>query len=176
MTPPMEDDGVEVSVSEDVNLFLAHAIQLERDAARRFEDLMHSMETAGNREVQGLFRRLGDFSRMHLGAAMARGGFRDVPELKPDDFQWPEGVTPEAAGWSGVDSTLDDLGALRVALAGERSGFAYYDGIARSSRDPEVTRMARSFAEEEAQHVAELERWVATFARRRSDAAASAPR
>ena len=36
---------------DDVNLFLAHAIQLERDAARRFEDLMHSMQTAGNREV-----------------------------------------------------------------------------------------------------------------------------
>jgi rubrerythrin len=149
---------------DDVNLFLAHAIQLERDAARRFEDLMHSMQTAQNREVEGLFRRLGEFSRQHLKAAMARGGFRTLPELSPADFQWPEGVTPEAAGWHGVDQGLDVLGALMLALEGERSGHAYYDAIARSSGDPEVVRMARSFAEEEAQHVSELERWVARFA------------
>jgi rubrerythrin len=150
---------------DDVNLFLAHAIQLERDAARRFEDLMHSMQTAQNREVEALFRRLGEFSRQHLKAAMARGGFRTLPELTPSDFQWPEGVTPEAAGWHGVDDGLDVLGALHVALAGERSGHDYYDAIARRSDDPEVVRMARSFAEEEAQHVSELERWVARFAR-----------
>lgn len=149
---------------DDVNLFLAHAIQLERDAARRFEDLMHSMQSAGNREVEGLFRRLGEFSRQHLKAAMARGGFRDLPELSPAAFQWPEGVTPEAAGWQGVGYELDVLGALDVALHGERSGFAYYEAIARSARDPEVARMARSFADEEAQHVSELERWIARFA------------
>jgi rubrerythrin len=149
---------------DDVNLFLAHAIQLERDAARRFEDLMHSMQTAGNREVEGLFRRLGDFSRRHLKSAMARGGFRSLPELSVAEFQWPDGVTPEAAGWSGVDDGIDVLGALQVALAGERSGHAYYEAIARGTGDPEVARMARSFAEEEAQHVSELERWVARFA------------
>jgi rubrerythrin len=149
---------------DDVNLFLAHAIQLERDAARRFEDLMHSMQTAQNREVEALFRRLGEFSRQHLKAAMARGGFRTLPELAPADFQWPEGVTPEAAGWHGVDDGLDVLGALQVALAGERSGHDYYDAIARGSDDPEVARMARSFADEESQHVSELERWVARFA------------
>ncbi len=150
---------------DDVNLFLAHAIQLERDAARRFEDLMHSMQTMSNREVEALFRRLGEYSRQHLKAAMARGGFRTLPELSPADFRWPDGVTPEAAGWHGVDDGLDVIGALRVALDGERSGHAYYDAIATTSRDPEVIMMARSFAEEEAQHVSELERWIARFAR-----------
>ena len=146
---------------DDVDLFLTHAIQLERDAARRFEDLMHSMQTAGNREVENLFRRLGEFSRLHLESAMARGGFRTLPELSPSDFQWPDGLTPEAAGWHGVDYGLDELGALQVALAGERSGHAYYEAVAKRTKDPEVARMAHSFAEEEAQHVSELERWVA---------------
>jgi rubrerythrin len=148
---------------DDVELFLAHAIQLERDAARRFEDLMHSMVTAGNREVENLFRRLGEFSRIHLKEAMARGGFRTLPELAPGEFRWPDGVTPEAAGWLGVDSNLDVLAALQVALAGERSGWAYYEAIARDTKDPEVARMAALFAREEAQHVSELERWVARF-------------
>ena len=146
---------------DDINLFLAHAIQLERDAARRFEDLMHSMQTAGNRELEGLFRRLGELSRMHLTAAVARGGYHTLPELAPEDFQWPEGATPEAADWQGVDSMLDATGALRLALAGERTGQAWYAAIAKSTTDPEVLAMAREFAEEEAQHVSELERWIA---------------
>ena len=146
---------------DDINLFLAHAIQLERDAARRFEDLMHSMQTAGNRELEGLFRRLGELSRMHLASAIARGGFHTLPELGPDDFQWPEGATPEAADWQGVDSLLDEIGALRLALSGERDGQAWYSAVAKHTTDPEVLAMAREFAEEEAQHVSELERWIA---------------
>jgi hypothetical protein len=151
---------------DDVNVFLAHAIQLERDAARRFEDLMHSMRTIESREVESLFRRLGSFSRMHLQEAMNRGGFRTLPALSPSDFQWPEGVTPEAAGWRGVDAALDELGALELALEGERSGYAYYEAVARETTDPEVAMMAAKFAEEEAGHVAELESWIANAASR----------
>ena len=144
----------------DVNLFLSHAIQLERDAARRFEDLMHAMQSAGNWEVEQLFKRLGEFSRRHLESAMARGGFRDLPQLHPKEFVWPAGVSPEAVGWSGVDSSVDVLGALELALAGERSGRDYYVAVAQSTRDPEVAQLARAFAVEESQHVAELERWI----------------
>jgi hypothetical protein len=149
-------------VIDDVNVFLAHAIRLEGDAARRFEDLMHSMRTIESREVEGLFRRLGAFSRMHLEEAMKRGGFRTLPVLAPSDFEWPDGVTPEAAGWQGVDGALDEVGALELALAGERSGHAYYEAVARETNDPEVATMASRFAEEEALHVAELERWIAS--------------
>jgi rubrerythrin len=148
---------------DEVNVFLVHAIQLERDAARRFEDLMHSMQTAGNCEVEALFKRLGELSRKHLASALARSGYHELPELAPSDFQWPEGVTPEAASWNGVDAALDTAGALRLALAGERSGHAYYDAIAKRTDDPEVLSMARAFASEEAQHVAELERWLTRF-------------
>jgi rubrerythrin len=145
----------------DVDLFLAHAIQLERDAARRFEDLMHSMQTIESRALVELFRSLGEFSRLHLKEAMKRGGFRTLPERSPSEFEWPEGVTPEAAGWQGVDGALDELGALTLALAGERNGYAYYDAVSRETTDPEVAAMAVKFAEEEAGHVAELERWIA---------------
>ena len=148
---------------DSVSLFLVHAIQLERDAARRFEDLMHSMQTAGNREVEGLFRRLGELSRMHLRSAMARGGFQSLPELAPGEFQWPDDMTPEAASWHGVDAGLDVLGALQLALAGERSGHDYYATVARTTPDPEVRAMSSSFALEEAQHVTELERWLARY-------------
>lgn len=149
------------SPSEDIAVFLAHAIQLEKDAARRFEDLMHSMQTAGNKDVERLFRRLGELSRKHLFTATSRGGYRTIPDLAPGEFQWPEGLTPEAADWRGVDDALDVLGALELALEGEKSGFGWYAAIAEITKNPEVVRMARDFAEEERGHVSELERWIA---------------
>ena len=78
---------------DDIHLFLVHAIQLERDAARQYEDLAQAMGSAGNREVQALFERMALFSRRHLKEAMQRGGFRELPVLAPDEFQWPGGAT-----------------------------------------------------------------------------------
>lgn len=149
---------------DNIELFLQHAIQLERDAARRFEDLMHAMLTVGNRDLERLFRRLGELSRLHLKEAMARGGYRDLPSLSLEELDWPDGITPEAASWRGVDDTLDAASALELALAGERSAHAYYASIAERTSDPEVRATARTFAAEEAQHVSELERWIARAA------------
>jgi rubrerythrin len=146
---------------DDVDVLLRHAIQLERDAARRFEDLAHSMQTAGNTEVERLFRRLGEFSRRHLELAVARSGFHTLPRMAAGELQWPVDGTPEAAGWQGVDGEMDVMGALELALTGERSGHDYYRTVATASSNPEVVRLASSFANEEAEHVAELERWIA---------------
>ena len=75
-----------------VELFLAHAIQLEREAARRYEDLAATTATDGNAELKEFFTRMAHFSRLHLADAMARGGFRELPVLSPEEFSWPEGV------------------------------------------------------------------------------------
>jgi rubrerythrin len=143
-----------------VELFLAHAIGLEREAARRYEELSEAMATAGNRELQGFFGRMAGFSRKHLAEAVARGGFRELPRLQPHEYQWPEGTAPETADWEGVDALMDARAALTLALTGERRGHAYYAAIAALSDDPEVRGLARQFAEEEAEHVRELERWL----------------
>lgn len=149
---------------DDIETFLVHAITLERDAARRYEELAQVMRTAGNREVQQLFERMGHFSRLHLNDAMRRGGFRALPELAPADFQWPGGESPEAARWQGVDGMIDVAAALDIALEGESASAEFYAGVAESARDPEVARMAREFAEEEAGHVRELRSWIARLA------------
>jgi hypothetical protein len=121
---------------------------------------MHSMHSAGNHEAEALFRRLGDFSRLHLTVATARSGFQALPPLKPNEFQWPEGTSPEAADWRGVDGALDVLAALELALDGEERGLRFYELISETTDDPEVARMAREFATEEAGHVAELGLWI----------------
>jgi rubrerythrin len=142
----------------NVERFLAHAIQLEREAARRYEELAAAMVTDGNRELQSFFGRMAYFSRRHLAEAQARGGFREVPNLAPSEYEWPDGTAPETAGWEGVDALMSPSEALGLALVSERRGHAYYATIAATTGDPEVRVLAKQFAEEEAEHVRELEK------------------
>jgi rubrerythrin len=142
----------------DVEKFLAHAIQLEREAARRYEELASAMGTEGNRDLKAFFGRMAHYSRLHLAQAAARGGFRELPVLTPEEFEWPDGVSPETAGWAGVDALMSPHGALLLALDGERSGHAYYAAMAATTADAELRALAHEFATEEAEHVYELEK------------------
>jgi rubrerythrin len=145
---------------EDITLFLAHAVELEREAARRYEELAEHMRTDGNTVVEKFFRQMASFSRKHLGQAIERGGFRQVPVLKASEYEWPDGISPEQFDWVGVDCLIDTANALALALDGERRGQAFYAQIAATTSDPEVRVMAQEFADEEAEHVAELEKWI----------------
>ncbi len=145
---------------DDIHLFLAHAIQLEKEAARRYEELTAAMGTAGNREVEAFFKEMAHFSRKHLAEAMARGGFRVVPQLRPEEYRWPEGTSPESAAWEGVDAFIDVPAALELALEAERQGLAFYATIAATTKNVRVQRMAQEFAEEESEHVTALEKWI----------------
>lgn len=145
----------------NVEFFLAHAIQLEREAARRYEELAAAMQTEGNRDLKRFFTEMAGYSRKHLAEAMARGGFRDLPDLAPSDYDWPDGTSPEVAAWAGVDAQMDRRSALELALASERCGHAYYATITTLTTDPEVRALASEFADEEAAHVAELEKRLA---------------
>jgi len=146
----------------DVERFLAHAVQLEAEAARRYEDLAAAMTTDGNRELQSFFARMAHYSRLHLAEATARGGFRDLPALAPHEFEWPDGLSPESADWVGVDAQMSQRAALELALDGERRGHAYYAAIAATTTDIELRGIAQQFADEEAAHVQELEKLLAT--------------
>lgn len=144
----------------DVERFLAHAVTLEREAARRYEELAAAMGTEGQRELARFFARMAHYSRLHLAQASERAGFRTLPEIAPHEFEWPEGTPPETAGWAGVDAQMDSRDALQLALDGERSGLAFYAGIAATTTDAELRAIAGEFAAEEAEHVAELERML----------------
>jgi rubrerythrin len=144
-----------------VEEFLAHSICLEAEAALRFGELADAMESGGNKEVGQLFRRLADYSRMHLADAQARAGFRDVPKLDPQDCVWPNLESPEAAAIWGADPMLGRGEALQIALAAEKAGHDYYKTILDTTDDPEIKRFAAEFVAEEAGHVAELKKWIA---------------
>jgi rubrerythrin len=144
-----------------VEEFLAYSIHLETEAATRFGELADAMESGGNKEVAQLFRRLSNYSRMHLADAKARSGFRDIPELGPQDYVWPDLESPESAAIWGADPMLGRGEALQIALAAETAGHDFYKSVLDMTDDPEIKRFAAEFTDEEAGHVAELKKWIA---------------
>lgn len=140
--------------------FLAHAVNLEREAAERFGMLADAMDASGNEEVGRLFRRLADYSRMHLTDAQMRTGFREIPDLKPEDLVWPDLESPESAAIWAADPMIGRAAALEVARDAEQAGLEYYKQIFQTTTDPEIKAMAKEFTAEEEQHVAELNRWI----------------
>ncbi len=146
---------------QTVEEFLAYSIHLEKEAAERFGELADAMESGGNREVGQLFRRLSDYSKLHLADATARAGFREIPEIGPNEFVWPDLESPEAAAIWGADPMIGREEALQIALAAETAGYDYYKHVLDTTDDPEVKILAKEFVAEEAGHVAELKKWIA---------------
>ena len=141
--------------------FLAYSIKLEQEAALRFGELADAMDSCGNREVGKLFRRLSEYSKLHLADAMARSGFREIPAKKPGDFEWPGMESPETAAIWAADPLIGREQALEIALAAETSGYDFYKSVLDSTSDPEIRAMAKEFVLEESEHVAELQKWIA---------------
>ena len=140
--------------------FLAHAVALESEAAERYLELADMMESYRNDPVSALFRDMHRFSVMHRDQIKARIGKVVLPELKSWQFRWR--VPPEVGGEEAFDPGLDAWSALRYARENEGRALAYYRSVAEEAgADPEVSRLASEFADEEAGHVASLDRWLA---------------
>lgn len=145
---------------DSVEEFLAHAIQIEQEAALRFGQLADAMHAQGNKEVGRLFRQLADYSQLHLADARERAGFRKLPDMGAGEFRWPDIESPEAAAIWAADPLLGREQALEVALEAEQAGLDYYSDVMNSTTDAEIRAFAKEFSEEEAGHVAELKRWI----------------
>lgn len=151
---------------DDVALFLAHAVRLEADAALTYERLAEQMEERANVSVAALFRQFAAYSRQHLGEAQARA-IREtgaVPELAPEAYRWPDGRSPETPAVADL-RRLTVRGALLLALETERQACDFYAAVAGQTHSEPVQELAQEFAEEEAEHVAALERRLARLER-----------
>ncbi|MCR6632341.1 MAG: ferritin family protein [Magnetospirillum sp.] len=149
---------------KSVEEFLVYAARLEQEAALRFDELADVAASFANTEVATFFRQMAYFSRLHLEEARKRGGFHDLPEINPGQFQWPDAESPEAAAIWGANPHMDVHQAMAVALDAEQRGLAFYADVLAQSDDPEIKAMAREFVEEEAEHVAAIQRWIARLA------------
>jgi len=139
--------------------FLAHAVALEQEAAERYLELADMMEAHRNDAVSAVFRDMTRFSELHRDEIKARVASIQLPQLKSWEYRWRS--PPEAGGEEGFDYLMEPYHALKYARANEVRAMQYYRSVEQASADAEVKRLAGAFAEEETEHVAALDKWIA---------------
>lgn len=148
-------------MTSKVALFLAHSIALETEAGDRYEELADVMEVHNNPDIAELFRQMSEFSRKHADSVRERAeAHQPLPRLKSWEYRWNAPEPPEVGDFSATHYLMTPFHALQFALANERRGWEYYGTMATDSTNAELRQLARDFAEEEADHVRQLEQWM----------------
>ena len=144
-----------------VATFLAHALAMEQEAADRYDELADSMEVHNNKDVAVLFRQMADFSRLHGASVAERATPYQLPKLKSWEYRWNTPEPPEVGEPEGSHYMMTPYHALVFALENEKRGQQFYAVEASDSEDETVRTLAAEMADEEAEHVTELEAWIA---------------
>ncbi|MCP5368980.1 MAG: ferritin family protein [Hyphomicrobiales bacterium] len=148
---------------ETVEEFLAHACAMESEVAERYEEMADSMAIHNNIEVADLLRRLSHEGQKHAAEIHARAEGKDLPRIAPWDFKWGDGEPPETPTMEDVHYLMTPYHALDMARKFESAAHDFYAAVADQSEDPEICRLAREFAEEEAGHVKLLNEWISRY-------------
>ena len=147
---------------QSVEEFLAYSIKVEQEAPSGSADWPIGWSHPPIERWEGYFggcRTTPDYISPMRWLVQA---FARIPELKPDDFLWPDAESPETSQevWA-ADPLIGREQALEIALQAEMAGFQFYKTILETTSDPEIKMLAKEFVAEESEHVAELQKWIA---------------
>ncbi len=138
---------------KSMEVFLAHAVTLEREAVEQLTEVAHMMEVHNNQGLYELFNELAGYGREHAGEIEALAGDRELPSFKPWEYEWPDDESPEIGDTSDLHYQMTPPQALKLALSSELKAQHFYQDIADNGETDEIRALAREFAEEEAEHV-----------------------
>lgn len=141
---------------------LAHARDMEAEAAERYDDLADQMEVHNNHEVARLFRKLAEIEAKHIAAVEAMGDGLELPELKPWEHAW-KNESPEAPEVDEVHYLMTPYHVISIALQHEKQAVDFFESVVANSGDPQVSATAEQLAEDERGHVRLLEEWLARY-------------
>ena len=142
---------------------LSHALAIETEAVDRYTLLADQMEVHNNPELATIFRKLAHVEGLHAKEIEERAAGLDLPDLKPWEYEWANGDSPEAIDPVEAHYLMTPHHALKMALAAEQRAFAFFDGLAGKVEDAELRKLAKEFADEEREHVRLVEELLARY-------------
>lgn len=142
---------------------LVHALVIEVEAVQSYRDLAEQMEECGNDPVAELFARMAELEQEHADKIREQAGDIKLPELAPWEYRWPGFEPPENIDAAGIHYLMTPHQALKLALDNEMNAKAFFEDIASNNQDARVRALAEEFAEDERQHVAWMEEWLAKY-------------
>lgn len=147
----------------ELDIFLAHSVELESEARERYLELAESMTAHNNTAVAAFFQRMANEASAHLAEVEEIAAGRQLPDMQAWDFDWPEAEPPETASYEALHYRMGLRQAMALALENEWAAERYYRLHSTTSEDPETMRIAAQFADEEVSHARELERLIAAL-------------
>jgi rubrerythrin len=144
-----------------VEAFYAQAIAIEREAAARYREFAQQMAGYGNARTAELFARLAQFESEHAERLLEKTAGMKLPSVEQMRRGLVEGSRSEAATYEFLYRRVLPHHALLMALAAERRAKAYFERMQKASADPEIRKLSRAFAREEAEHITWIEQALA---------------
>jgi len=142
---------------------LAHALVIELEAVQSYLDLAAQMQEVGNNPVAELFAKMAEYEQEHANKIREQAGNIKMPELAPWEYRWPGLEPPENIDTAGIHYLMTPYQALKLALDNELSAMAFFEGGSNGNSEFRVRSLAEEFAEDERQHVAWMEEWLAEY-------------
>ncbi|MBP2315927.1 ferritin-like domain-containing protein [Azospirillum soli] len=144
---------------ESLSDLLGIALALEKEAARRYDQLAQLMDHRGEAATAATFRALVAEEQDHVTAVDGWAHDLGVPAPDAPAFAWR--LPPEiAASWDELTerTRLTPYQALSLAVVNEQRAFAFYSYIAAHAEAEPVRANAEALAREELRHAALLRR------------------
>ncbi|HEV3011524.1 MAG TPA: ferritin family protein [Burkholderiales bacterium] len=141
----------------DLNELYAHALVMEREAAKRFVELERYMRDAGMDHIADEFESIGKEEREQYELLAVGTCGREMPKLSPWEYA-PHFLGPQADVVHAPRSVRE---ALTLAIATERRTQNFYVDVAEHTNDDTMCAFAAEMAADESRHIARLERLLA---------------
>jgi rubrerythrin len=145
----------------------AHALAVEREAAKRFVELERFMRDAGMDHIADEFESIGREEREQYELLAIGTAGRDLPPVSSWEYA-AHFLGPQADVAAAPKSARE---ALALAISTERRTQNFYVDVAEHATDDTMCAFAAEMAADESRHIARLERLLA----REPDPTAAAP-
>lgn len=139
-----------------VEEFYAHALAIEREAARSYREFQEHFNDRGEEVLAGLCGNLANFEEQHYKLLLERSREFEVPTLPSERYRWMESGPPESVDRNLVYGMATPRQLLEIALKAERNARRFFEWVAGTTANGEVHALAEEMAREESEHV----QWV----------------
>ena len=140
---------------------MSQALAMEREAVARYQELADIMATHNNTEVAALFREMAGYEQHHVDHILADMGWTDDVIAPRNSTMWALDDAPESVAFDEVHYLMHPWHALKLALAAEQRAQAFFEQLVRDAPTEPIRRAAEDMRDEEAEHVALVEKWLA---------------
>ena len=141
----------------DLDELYAHALAVEREAAKRLAEVERYVRDAGMEHIAEELRSIAREEREQYELLAVGISGRRIPEVSPWEYA-PHFLGPKAE-LARVPRNARE--ALALAIAVERRAQNFYVDVAENSSDDAMCALAAEMAVDEGRHIARLERLLA---------------